>query len=95
MVSFVPNLKNWTYTEGKKKNRPPAPKSQDLGPPRDGFFKQLLITNEIEKLGRQPSPSESVQSQSQKQPQIQRTGRLTQKRSNIVQRPSFNTFLKG
>ena len=77
-------------TEGRKsKNRPPMPKSEDLGPPKDGFFKQLLIMNEQEKMARQPSPTHS-------QP-IQRSSRHSQqKRLTAVQmqRPSFNAFLK-
>ena len=68
--------------------RPPMPKSEDLGPPRDGFFKQLLIINEQEK-------KQAEAQQALVENQIQRTSRLTQKKSaSIVHRPSFNTFLK-
>lgn len=71
-------------TESKKTKRPPMPKSEDLGPVRDGFFKQLLITNEAEK-------QELIQAASTSQ--IQRSSRQTQ-RKVLAHRPSFNTFLK-
>ena len=65
-------------------------------PPKEGFSKQLLAVNEKEKLARLPSPTASVTCQGSpyQQTQIQRTGRQPQKRSTVVQRPSFNTFLK-
>ena len=67
-----------------------------LGSPKDGFNKQLLAVNQKEKLARLPSPTASVTCQGSpyQQTQIQRTGRQPQKRSTVVQRPSFNTFLK-
>ena len=67
-----------------------------LGSPKDGFNKQILAVNQKEKLARLPSPTASVTCQGSpyQQTQIQRTGRQPQKRSTVVQRPSFNTFLK-
>ena len=67
-----------------------------LGSPKDGFNKQILTVNQKEKLARLPSPTASVTCQGSpyQQTQIQRTGRQPQKRSTVVQRPSFNTFLK-
>ena len=77
-------------TESKKKQqprqqpRPPQPKAEALGPPRDGFFKQLLITNELEKRAEtQASVSSNIERNSRK------------KSKPIVHRPSFNTFLKN
>ena len=77
-------------TESKKKRqpkqqpRPPQPKAEALGPPRDGFFKQLLITNELEKRAEtQASVSSNIERNSRK------------KSKPITHRPSFNTFLKN
>ena len=46
--------------KSKSKSRPPLPKSEDLGPKKDGFFKQLLINEsqpeiKIQRTGRQPT----------------------------------------
>ena len=91
---LVAVLEQFNFLQGGMKEL--SIRHNTLGSPKDGFNKQLLTVNQKEKLTRLPSPTASVTCQGSpyQQTQIQRTGRQPQKRSTVVQRPSFNTFLK-